>query len=137
MFTASDTTYAATITSDGAQLGVNSVPTPLIGSQGYVVYGTTDGNVFTGASVASPVSYVSISGGNGIYGPASSYSTLTINGSTVNTGVLYQSPVPEYSSGTIATVTLTAGTPNSFVLGILEDNASAAANNMSSLSVSS
>lgn len=130
---------AATITANGFQTNVNSVPAAQIGSDGYVFYGIngTGGpgtNVFTGMSAATPVSYLSIAGGNGTYGD-STYTSLTIGGTAYKTGVLYQSPVALGSTGTIATLTLQSGVPGSFVLSILEDNATAAANNMSLLTV--
>ena len=133
-------TEGATVSAFGSELGVPAVPTSTIGSDGYVFY-ATGGNggpgtpIFTGLSAANPVSYVTIAGGNGTYGDTS-YSLLTINGTIYRTGVLYQSPVVQGSSGTIATLSLTSGTPASFILTVLEDNASAAANNMSFLTVS-
>jgi hypothetical protein len=132
---------AATITSLTPETGVSSVPTASLGSQGYLFYGTTTlGTGISsgtdlypaGASASSPVSYVTVANGTPFgYGGAGYATSLTVNNTTVQTGVVYNgnnSPDPV----TLATITLTEtgvngssenGSPVAdFTLGVLMDN---------------
>jgi hypothetical protein len=140
-FTSPTLASAATITSLTPETGVSSVPTASLGSQGYLFYGTTTlGTGISsgtdlypaGASASSPVSYVTVANGTPFgYGGAGYATSLTVNNTTVQTGVVYNgnnSPDPV----TLATITLTetgvngsttSGAPVAdFTLGVLMDN---------------
>jgi PEP-CTERM motif-containing protein len=92
------------------------------------------GAPFTTASLPSYIS-VGYTGSNDYYyTPA--YAALTVNGDTTDghTGYSYQPGTGEASlvtEGTLATITLGAGVPSSFELGVLEDNTGGPGDNTS------
>jgi hypothetical protein len=116
---------------------INTVPPP--GAQGYVFYatGATPGHDVASSSavgistgtLSSPVSYVTIdTTGDQFLGSADAGNTrMTIAGSTVTTGMAYQTPVGG-PTAQLATITLGPGTPGIIRLGILVDNAGGVAN---------
>lgn len=136
----------ALVTPAGATLSAQSVPPP--GLQGYVfcglgapsgTYSTVPFGVSSSGNLASPVPYVTIdTTGDQFYTQSDSvemYSTLTVNGSGGATGVAYQAVGSAGNSAVVARMTLGAGIPTTFRLGILADNAPQPQNDTIALAV--
>lgn len=131
--------HAATIISayPDHRFDINTVPPP--GLQGYVFYATgatprhdVSSSSAIGTSsgtLSSPVGYVTINtSGDQFLGSADAGNTqMTIGGSTVTTGMAYQTPTGS-SMAQLATITLGPGTPSIFRMGVLVDNAGGVAN---------
>jgi hypothetical protein len=135
----------AAISSGGSTLGATSAPPP--GTLGYVYYAmgqpdesnsTTPVGLSAPGTLASPAPFVSIdTTGDQFFTSSTSfggYANLTVAGTPQRTGVAFQQ-VPLGQSRTLATLSLLAGTPSSFRLGVLEDNAPGPQNNQGSITV--
>ena len=146
MLTTAASGEAAMISSGGLPvLSATSVPPP--GTKGYVYYalGAADNTNFTtpvgvssSGNFASPVSYVTIdTTGDNFFSSSTQnggYALLTVNGSSARTGLADQ-PVTIGATATLATMTLGAGVPASFRLGVLEDNAPGPQNSQGAITV--
>lgn len=126
------------ISTAGSLTGVTSVPAP--GNAGYVFWTTNNGglgsgpNVFTGTSATNPTNYLTVStSGDSIYSDTT-YTKLTIGGTSYYTGVLFQSGGTNVTK-TLVTLTFGTGTPSALKLGLLEDNGNYPNNDEASVTV--
>jgi hypothetical protein len=123
------------LSTDGSQLDVASVSDSLgppaaltVNAFDFFAYGNngaTAGNQVSTASVAL-ADYATVTPVVTSYYGDNSYSHLTVDSATTNTGVIYSGGL---EAGTIATITLASTVPSSFVLGILADSSNDAGNN--------
>ena len=134
---------AATITADGSLIGHNSIPQP--GSDGYVLFQAeptsllNGGGGNAGTNVGTLPSYVSVdTTGDSFFASGSGYgyTTLTASGTAYKTGIAYQVP-GNGNTATLATITLKAGTPDDFQLGVFTNNTDNTANIASAVTVAS
>ena len=104
-----------------ADLTVDAYEFFSLGGSGNIVSSTQlsqFGTVASGSGTAGYSSGPIVGGGQ--------YSSLTVEGTSYITGVLYDGAK---TSGTLATITLGANVPSNFILGFLGDNSSDPGNN--------
>lgn len=127
---------SATITADGSAIGVPAIPTGMIGRDGWVLFDANGtGDVTHGVAAAGGyASNISTSGDSRF--SDSTYTSLTASSTLYQTGVIYQGAVAN-TYVDLATITLGNNTPSSFILSVLQDNATDANNDNRSLQLTS